>query len=229
MIILATIPVGLVGLEFEHEFRVLFGKPIRAAIFLIINGADPAGRGEVPAAGVGAGRPGASRGSGNWWRRGGTRRARAPPGTRPATRPTGRAELPARAGVGPAAGQSRLPRRQSSSAARRSWRCWRASAGTGWRWWRACSRGLSREDAARFAFLLATPVILAAGVLKVPDLMGPLGNGIHGPDPGRQHPVRRRRLRVGAVPGPLLPDPHADPVRHLLPGGRAAPACSTSA
>jgi len=42
------------------------------------------------------------------------------------------------------------------------------------------TRGLSREDAARFAFLLATPVILAAGALKIPDLMGPLGNGIHG-------------------------------------------------
>jgi undecaprenyl-diphosphatase len=42
------------------------------------------------------------------------------------------------------------------------------------------TRGLSREDAARFAFLLATPVILAAGVLKVPDLTGTLGNGIHG-------------------------------------------------
>jgi undecaprenyl-diphosphatase len=41
-------------------------------------------------------------------------------------------------------------------------------------------RGLSREDAARFAFLLATPVILAAGVLKVPDLTGPLGHGIQG-------------------------------------------------
>ena len=41
-------------------------------------------------------------------------------------------------------------------------------------------RGLSREDAARFSFLLSTPVILAAGVLKVPDLTGPLGNGIHG-------------------------------------------------
>jgi undecaprenyl-diphosphatase len=41
-------------------------------------------------------------------------------------------------------------------------------------------RGLSRQDAARFSFLLSTPVILAAGVLKVPDLMGSLGNGIHG-------------------------------------------------
>jgi bacitracin resistance protein BacA len=41
-------------------------------------------------------------------------------------------------------------------------------------------RGLSREDAARFAFLLATPVILAAGTLKIPDLFGPLGDGIRG-------------------------------------------------
>ncbi|HKC27075.1 MAG TPA: undecaprenyl-diphosphate phosphatase [Jatrophihabitans sp.] len=38
--------------------------------------------------------------------------------------------------------------------------------------------GLKREDAARFSFLLATPVILAAGVLKLGDLSGPLGDGI---------------------------------------------------
>ncbi len=42
------------------------------------------------------------------------------------------------------------------------------------------SRGLSREDAARFAFLLATPVILAAGLLELPKLTGTLGHGIHG-------------------------------------------------
>jgi undecaprenyl-diphosphatase len=41
-------------------------------------------------------------------------------------------------------------------------------------------RGLSHEDAARFSFLLATPIILAAGLYKIPDLMGPLGNGIRG-------------------------------------------------
>ncbi len=40
--------------------------------------------------------------------------------------------------------------------------------------------GLDHEDAARFAFLLATPVILAAGVLKVPSLLGPAGAHIHG-------------------------------------------------
>jgi undecaprenyl-diphosphatase len=41
-------------------------------------------------------------------------------------------------------------------------------------------RGISREDAVRFSFLLSAPVILAAGVLKIPDLTGPLGAGIHG-------------------------------------------------
>ena len=41
-------------------------------------------------------------------------------------------------------------------------------------------RGLSHEDAARFAFLLATPVILAAGALKVPCLFGSAGEHIHG-------------------------------------------------
>jgi undecaprenyl-diphosphatase len=41
-------------------------------------------------------------------------------------------------------------------------------------------RGLTREDAVRFSFLLSAPVILAAGMLKIPDLFGPLGAGIHG-------------------------------------------------
>ncbi len=37
--------------------------------------------------------------------------------------------------------------------------------------------GLDYEDAARFSFLLATPIILAAGLLKLPDFFGPLANG----------------------------------------------------
>jgi undecaprenyl-diphosphatase len=41
-------------------------------------------------------------------------------------------------------------------------------------------RGLNHEDAARFAFLLATPIILAAGVLKIPSLFGEAGAHIHG-------------------------------------------------
>jgi undecaprenyl pyrophosphate phosphatase UppP len=42
-------------------------------------------------------------------------------------------------------------------------------------------RGLSRQDAVRYSFLLSAPVILAAGALKAKDLTGPLSTGIHGP------------------------------------------------
>jgi undecaprenyl pyrophosphate phosphatase UppP len=42
-------------------------------------------------------------------------------------------------------------------------------------------RGLTRQDAVRFSFLLSAPVILAAGALKAKDLTGPLSTGIHGP------------------------------------------------
>ena len=41
-------------------------------------------------------------------------------------------------------------------------------------------RGLPRQDAARFSFLLSAPVIFAAGALKLPDLLGPAGAGIRG-------------------------------------------------
>ena len=42
------------------------------------------------------------------------------------------------------------------------------------------ARGLDHSDSARFAFLLATPIILAAGLFKLPDLIGPLGDGVRG-------------------------------------------------
>lgn len=41
-------------------------------------------------------------------------------------------------------------------------------------------RGLDHEDAAKFSFYLATPVILAAGLYKIPDLLGPNGDGVRG-------------------------------------------------
>jgi undecaprenyl-diphosphatase len=42
------------------------------------------------------------------------------------------------------------------------------------------ARGLDHSDAARFAFLMATPIILAAGLVKLPDLLGHLGDGVRG-------------------------------------------------
>ena len=40
--------------------------------------------------------------------------------------------------------------------------------------------GLSHKDAARFSFLLATPIIGAAALLKLPELFGSEGDGIRG-------------------------------------------------
>jgi undecaprenyl-diphosphatase len=40
--------------------------------------------------------------------------------------------------------------------------------------------GLSHRDAARFSFLLATPIIGAAALLKLPELAGSQGDGIRG-------------------------------------------------
>jgi undecaprenyl-diphosphatase len=42
------------------------------------------------------------------------------------------------------------------------------------------ARGLDNADAAHYAFLLATPPILAAGIYKLSDLTGPLGSGVRG-------------------------------------------------
>ncbi|HEY3607217.1 MAG TPA: undecaprenyl-diphosphate phosphatase [Pseudonocardiaceae bacterium] len=42
-------------------------------------------------------------------------------------------------------------------------------------------RGLKHDEAARFAFLLATPVIAAAGLFKLPDLLKPEMRGSLGP------------------------------------------------
>jgi undecaprenyl-diphosphatase len=40
--------------------------------------------------------------------------------------------------------------------------------------------GLDHEDAARFSFLLATPIIFGAGLLKLPDFFSNLDSGIRG-------------------------------------------------
>jgi undecaprenyl-diphosphatase len=42
------------------------------------------------------------------------------------------------------------------------------------------ARGLDNSDAARYGFLLATPIILVAGLYKLPDLTGPNGSGVRG-------------------------------------------------
>ena len=82
------------------------------------------------------------------------------------------------------------------------------------------ARGLSQETAARFAFLLATPVILAAGVFKLPDFLGATGAGRAGAGAARARVRSHGCDRFGALAGALVQDPQPDAVRHLLRGVR---------
>ena len=181
LLVLATIPVGLAGLLLEHWFRTTLSRPVPTACFLVVNGLHPAAR-----------------------------RAAAPPrprrsnaeyvdervtGAGVATRPTWLSQLPVRPrgshrrGADPRAGAGHLRSGIAMVA--------------------GMLRGLSREDAARFSFLLATPVILAAGALKLGDLVRPARRRHPRPGPVRLGAVRRRRVPVGAVPDPLLRQPLA--------------------
>lgn len=146
LIIVASIPAGILGLVFEHELRVLFAKPLAAAIFLTINGF-------VLLAAE------------RYRRRAEVRELAIREGAKPdGYRELGTMEYREAAVIGVAQSTALL------AGISREGVC--IGAGLG--------RGLDHSDAARFAFLLATPIILAAGLFKLPDLLGPHGNGVRG-------------------------------------------------
>jgi undecaprenyl-diphosphatase len=151
LLVIATIPAGITGLALEHAFRVLFAKPLAAAIFLFINGFILLG--------------------GERLRRSAVARAQAevPP-------PDEQADVEIDAAV--------VRRVRIVDAV------WIGTAQvlallagisrSGVTMVAGLARGLTHEEALRFAFMLATPIILAAGVLKIPDFTGSLGDGIRG-------------------------------------------------
>ncbi|HTZ86795.1 MAG TPA: undecaprenyl-diphosphate phosphatase [Solirubrobacteraceae bacterium] len=146
LIIVASIPAGVIGLIFEKELRTLTAKPEVAAIALMANGLLLFG----------------------------FERFR----KRAVVR-----ELAEREGV-KADGARRLDTLEYREALLVGFAQSTAlvagisrdgvTMGTG------LARGLDHSDSARFAFLLATPIILAAGIFKLPDLLGHLGDGIRG-------------------------------------------------
>jgi undecaprenyl-diphosphatase len=164
LIVIATIPVGITGLALEHTFRTLFAKPLAAAIFLTINGLILL--------------------AGEWLRRSAPvdpEDAELTPDAPLTTSGRVATAAPAEARV--------VPRRRLATLSYREagiigfFQTFALLAGisrSGNSMVGGLARGLSHRDAARFSFLLATPVILAAGVLKVPTLFGPAGKGIHG-------------------------------------------------
>jgi undecaprenyl-diphosphatase len=195
LLVIATIPVGIAGLALEHTFRVLFAKPLAAAIFLTVNGGilflgeryrrrdgrlttrDPVLQ---PAAPAQVGGPGTGPGPEPTVQAG--RNDAAPADAAPAGTPA--AGTPA---AGDAADQAADRRLAGLGAVSALWigasQILALLAGIsreGVTMAGGLFRGLSHEDAMRFSFLLSTPVILAAGALKVPDLTGPLATDIRG-------------------------------------------------
>jgi undecaprenyl-diphosphatase len=142
LLVVGTIPAGLLGLLLEHPLRTLFASPQTAAAFLIVNGALLLGferlRRRAPAP--------------DDWRGDGDARI---------------AKLSWRQAlaVGTSQAAALIPGISRSG----------VTMGGG------LLVGLSNEDAARYAFLLATPIIGAAAVLKLPDLLGHAGDGVRGP------------------------------------------------
>lgn len=134
LLVVGTIPVGVIGVAFEHRIRTIFSVPRYAAIFLTLNGVIMLA-GEVVR------------------RRASRREQHLELSDLSMTSATiiGSSQIGALF-----AGISRSGIAMVAS----------------------LLRGMSHRDAAEFSFLLATPVILAAGVYKLPDFFGPLGDGI---------------------------------------------------
>jgi len=142
LIVVATIPAGILGLLLQDKLQSVFASARSAAFFLILNGIMLYGAERL------------------------RRRAPGEPedadGDRHIAERTGWWQS---VGVGASQAIALIPGFSRSG----------ATMGGG------LLVGLSNEDAARFAFLLATPIIGAAAVLKIPVLLGSDGNGVRGP------------------------------------------------
>jgi undecaprenyl-diphosphatase len=189
MIVLATIPVGLSGLALEHAFRVVFSKPVPTALFLTVNGvillagerarrrSGQHGTAQQPAMAAHATPQHAMTAAGH---------PAQPPGKHPASPLSGLRQEPVQqpSDSPETAADGRLAGMGYGKAiligAVQVFALLPGISRDGIATVTGMFRGLSREDAVRYSFLLSAPVILAAGVLKIPDLFGPLGAGIHG-------------------------------------------------
>jgi undecaprenyl-diphosphatase len=141
LLVIGTIPAGLLGLLLEHSLRSLFASPESAAIFLTINGVllllFERFRRRPP-------RPGDYKGD--------------------ADPRIAKMSFKQAFAIGTAQAAALVPGISRSG----------ITMGGG------LLVGLSNEDAARYGFLLATPIIGAAGLLKLPELLGSAGDGVRG-------------------------------------------------
>jgi len=141
LLVVGTIPAGILGLLLEHSLRSVFASPQAAAAFLILNGvlllAFESLRRRQPTRGDGEG---------------------------DSDPRIAKMSFRQAAAIGTAQAAALIPGISRSG----------ITMGGG------LIVGLSNEDAARYAFLLATPIIGAAGLLKLPELFGAAGDGVRG-------------------------------------------------
>jgi undecaprenyl-diphosphatase len=136
MLIVSTIPAGMLGLLFEERLKQLFAAAPLVAIVLILNGFVLYGVEQLRARGVAEGLPDDAKLAALSWR--------------------------SAVGIGIAQCFALVP----------------GFSRTGLTMGGGLVYGLSHENAARYSFLLATPIILAAAVLKVPDLFANQAAGL---------------------------------------------------
>ena len=155
LLVLATIPVGIAGLLLESALRDFLGKPVPTAIFLALNGAvllavERFGRTRRPV------------------------ETRVPIAAETTIDFSAEETVPMRVVTLEEASDRRLAKLGIGEAmligAAQILALFPGISRSGITMVAGLRRGLDHTDAARFAFLLATPVILAAGVLKIPSL-----------------------------------------------------------
>ena len=185
-----TIPAGLIGLLFEHKLRSLFANPTAAAAFLTVNGLIL-----FAAEYLRRRAPGAEERA--------RELERAPESRTSAGSEKRLATLGYREAVGVGTAQAAALFPGISRAG--------VTIGGG------LFVGLTHEDAARYAFLLATPIIGAAALLKLPELVGHNGDGVRGQALVGALCAGAAAWFCDQVPDALLRDEHPDAVRRVLP------------
>jgi undecaprenyl-diphosphatase len=142
LLVIGTIPAGVIGLLLEHPLRSLFASAQSAAAFLIVNGflllTFERLRRRPPRTGDELGDP---------------------------EQEISRMSFRQAAVIGTAQAAALVPGISRAG----------ITMGGG------LVVGLSNEMAARYSFLLATPIIGAAALLKLPELFGHAGDGVRGP------------------------------------------------
>ena len=164
LLIFSTIPVGLAGVVLDKVLRTTLGKPVYAGAFLMLNGLV-----------LYLAENGGSKARAKQASKGGRRAKSEVPG--PADLSVRELDKHGRELPPDIAADVRLSRMSTKVGmlvgAAEIAGLFPGLSRSGATIAAGLFRGINREDAARFAFLLATPVILLAGLYKVPTLLQP--------------------------------------------------------